>query len=300
MVILHDDIQTLYGAALPPVDIIVGSPPCQDLSNANPRAVGIAGARSGLFFEAVRLVGECRPIWGCFENSPTARIRGIDRVLAELEGLGYACWPLVVGAENVGAPHQRKRLWLTFADVAEPDTTRFHTYGPGRTPGSPGEMQEDCKKRERFRADAGQLDRDQRLAADGHALGEGLALGQEQSARQECAAAQRAGRSAWPDWQAGIPDLAQLDDGAATELAGNGALYRAICAAQGDAIVPQVALPILRTMHRLIPTRGRVLDLFSGAVGGWAYACRWAGLSIVASCESDAWRRAVYAKVHTV
>ena len=42
------DITKLNGAALPPVDIICGGSPCQDLSVAGARA-GLAGARSGLF-----------------------------------------------------------------------------------------------------------------------------------------------------------------------------------------------------------------------------------------------------------
>ena len=51
------DITKLHGAELPPVDIICGGSPCQDLSVAGARA-GLAGARSGLFMEQVRLVKE--------------------------------------------------------------------------------------------------------------------------------------------------------------------------------------------------------------------------------------------------
>ena len=53
------DITKLHGAELPPVDIICGGSPCQDLSVAGARA-GLAGARSGLFMEQVRLVKEMR------------------------------------------------------------------------------------------------------------------------------------------------------------------------------------------------------------------------------------------------
>ena len=53
------DITKLNGAELPPVDIICGGSPCQDLSVAGARA-GLAGARSGLFMEQVRLVKEMR------------------------------------------------------------------------------------------------------------------------------------------------------------------------------------------------------------------------------------------------
>ena len=53
------DITKLDGATLPPVDIICGGSPCQDLSVAGMRA-GLAGARSGLFMEQCRIVKEMR------------------------------------------------------------------------------------------------------------------------------------------------------------------------------------------------------------------------------------------------
>ena len=53
------DITKLDGAVLPPVDIICGGSPCQDLSVAGARA-GIFGERSGLFMEQVRIVKEMR------------------------------------------------------------------------------------------------------------------------------------------------------------------------------------------------------------------------------------------------
>lgn len=53
------DIILLDGAKLPPVDVITGGSPCQDLSVAGQRA-GLAGERSGLFMEQIRLVKEMR------------------------------------------------------------------------------------------------------------------------------------------------------------------------------------------------------------------------------------------------
>lgn len=86
------DITKLNGAELPPVDIICGGSPCQDLSVAGARA-GLAGARSGLFMEQMRIVREMRlaekargqegvnirPRWMCWENVNYAlqRIRHI-------------------------------------------------------------------------------------------------------------------------------------------------------------------------------------------------------------------------------
>lgn len=53
------DITKLNGAILPPLDVICGGSPCQDLSVAGQRA-GLAGERSGLFMDQVRITKEMR------------------------------------------------------------------------------------------------------------------------------------------------------------------------------------------------------------------------------------------------
>lgn len=123
-VILYDDVCTLTGerlladlGALP--DIVVGSPPCQDISSANTKGKGVDGERSGLFFEAIRIIGEVRPRWFALENSANLRTRGADAVLGALEGLGYACEAFVVGGDNIGANHERKRSWLIGCDLEQ-------------------------------------------------------------------------------------------------------------------------------------------------------------------------------------
>lgn len=55
----YGDITKLHGAELPIVDIITGGSPCQDLSVAGKRE-GLAGERSGLFMEQIRLIKEMR------------------------------------------------------------------------------------------------------------------------------------------------------------------------------------------------------------------------------------------------
>ena len=53
------DITKIRGFSLPPVDCITGGSPCQDLSVAGKRA-GLAGERSGLFMEQIRIIKEMR------------------------------------------------------------------------------------------------------------------------------------------------------------------------------------------------------------------------------------------------
>ena len=67
------DITQLKGADVPPVDIVTGGSPCQDLSCAG-RRIGITGERSGLFFEQVRLIREMREVDQNREQ-PTESIR---------------------------------------------------------------------------------------------------------------------------------------------------------------------------------------------------------------------------------
>lgn len=86
------DITQLNGAELPPVQIICGGSPCQDLSVAGARA-GLSGERSGLFMEQIRIVKEMRtadlargrrgfnvrPRWMCWENVPGAFSSGAKK-----------------------------------------------------------------------------------------------------------------------------------------------------------------------------------------------------------------------------
>lgn len=103
--------ERLRADGVPCPALIIGGFPCQDISCAGGGA-GLAGARSGLWGEMCRIVAECRPRWVVAENVPGLRVRGADRICGELEALGYAVWPLVVGAVHAGAPHRRQRVWI--------------------------------------------------------------------------------------------------------------------------------------------------------------------------------------------
>lgn len=94
------------------ISLITGGFPCQDISTAGKGKGIVEGERSGLWREMWRLIRDLRPDWLLLENVPALRTRGSDRVLTSLESLGYTCWPLVVGAWSVKAPHQRNRLLI--------------------------------------------------------------------------------------------------------------------------------------------------------------------------------------------
>ncbi len=115
---IWDDAQTLaYGIIPYDIDIIYGGFPCQDISVAG-NGSGLAGKRSGLFYEVGRLCREFKPTFVFLENVPAIRTRGAETVCKEFSIQGYDSRWDVVSAAEVGAPHLRKR-WFFLAAHAE-------------------------------------------------------------------------------------------------------------------------------------------------------------------------------------
>ncbi len=108
---IWDDVRTLTAGHLPPIDIITGGFPCQDISTAGLGA-GLEGKRSGLFFDIIRLAGDLRPTFVFLENVPAISVRGLDRVLLEFTSLGYDTRWTTISAASVGANHSRDRWFL--------------------------------------------------------------------------------------------------------------------------------------------------------------------------------------------
>jgi DNA (cytosine-5)-methyltransferase 1 len=111
----YDDVRTLTAHRLAgdgiSVDCIVGGFPCQDISYAGP-GTGLAGDRSGLWFEFARIIGEIRPRFVVVENVTALLVRGVDAVLGTLAALGYDAEWHSIPASAIGAPHYRDRFWL--------------------------------------------------------------------------------------------------------------------------------------------------------------------------------------------
>jgi DNA (cytosine-5)-methyltransferase 1 len=115
-----DDVRTVGAHNLPRVDVLCGGFPCQDLSAAGKMA-GLAGERSGLWFEMRRIVDECRPTWLVVENVAHTWRRYVSVVRRALWELGYASLPIRVRACDVGARHERARIFLVAGDPADVD-----------------------------------------------------------------------------------------------------------------------------------------------------------------------------------
>lgn len=168
------DITLIHGGDVPPVDCIIGGSPCQDLSIAGNRA-GLAGARSGLFMEQIRIIKEMRKNYGTayprfmvWENVPGAlssnRGRDFAAVIeetvrvAEPEAPAVSVpekgWPTagciyddmggwsvawrIHDAQFWGVPQRRRRISLVadFGGIAAPEVL-FIRKGVSRDP-APG------------------------------------------------------------------------------------------------------------------------------------------------------------------
>ena len=136
------DITKIHGGKLPPVDIITFGSPCQDLSVASGRRLGLAGERSGLFLEAIRIIREMQeatngeyPKFAIWENVPGALSsssrRDFKAVLeafteAEVPMPGSGQWAnagmvrgggvdlawCVYDAQHFGTAQRRRRIFL--------------------------------------------------------------------------------------------------------------------------------------------------------------------------------------------
>ncbi len=123
------DITKLKGARLPPVDIISGGSPCQDLSVAGKRA-GLQGERSGLFMDQIRIIKEMR-------DEEIRNGRAIDAVRPR-----YMVWENVPGAfssangedfravleetcriadSSVSVPRPPRGVWLSAGAILGPE-----------------------------------------------------------------------------------------------------------------------------------------------------------------------------------
>jgi DNA (cytosine-5)-methyltransferase 1 len=109
---IWDDVQTFDGRPWRGiVDVISGGFPCQDISAAG-NGDGLDGERSGMWREMARIIHEVRPRFVFVENSPMLTSRGLGTVLGDLASMGFDARWGVLGAADVGAPHQRDRIWI--------------------------------------------------------------------------------------------------------------------------------------------------------------------------------------------
>lgn len=110
------DITTVDPTELDPVDVIAFGSPCQGLSVAGKRT-GLGGERSGLFYEAIRIIAGVRPSFAVWENVPGAFSSNAGRDFAAVLAAFRECGAREIGwrildAQYCGVPQRRRRIFL--------------------------------------------------------------------------------------------------------------------------------------------------------------------------------------------
>lgn len=99
-------------------DVIAGGFPCQDVSVAGKRT-GLAGNRSGLWWQMLRIITGMRPRYVLLENVPGLLSsdggRDFERVVNSLVERGYSGAWRVLDARYFGVPQRRRRVFGVFA-----------------------------------------------------------------------------------------------------------------------------------------------------------------------------------------
>ena len=220
---IWDDIQTFDGKPWRGrVDVVCGGFPCQDISAAG-RGAGIEGARSGLWGEMARVIGEIQPRFVFVENSPLLVGRGLAVVLGDLAEMGYDARWCVLGADDAGAPHRRKRIWLladsgslrSEAGIPEPEQRKegnakeSHHNGCGQGAGKDADTNKSRLERQERSGTAGEKGASNRHSAE--------LCGQMANARSERYGNQKEELRAWRDaTEQGRVDVADTERTAAT------------------------------------------------------------------------------------
>ena len=123
----YRDVRECGAHNLEPVALLAGGFPCQDVSVAG-RGAGLAGERSGLWFEFLRVICEIEPRWIVAENVGGLLSNNSGRefgaVLRGLAASGYHATWQVLRASAFGAPHQRPRVFI----VANRDSQRIEGF----------------------------------------------------------------------------------------------------------------------------------------------------------------------------
>jgi len=110
-----DDVRAVGRHNLAPIDVLTGGFPCQDVSSMGARA-GLAGSRTGLFWEVCRITAEIRPQWLVLENVVgllnSNAGQDFGTVIAALAERGYVgCWR-VLDSQYFGVAQGRRRVYL--------------------------------------------------------------------------------------------------------------------------------------------------------------------------------------------
>lgn len=98
------------------IDLLIGGSPCQDLSIAKKNRNGLAGARSGLFYEYVRILKEIKPKYFVLENV-NSMPKEAKQQITEILGVE----PIMINAALVSAQNRKRLFWTNIPGVTQPE-----------------------------------------------------------------------------------------------------------------------------------------------------------------------------------
>jgi DNA (cytosine-5)-methyltransferase 1 len=225
------------------LDLLTGGFPCQPFS--------FAGKRRGdqddryLWPEMLRVIRETRPRWIVGENVAGIINLALDQVLSDLENEGYTIQAFVIPAAAVQAPHRRDRVWIVGHDDTDASGKRIDGRG----------IQHD-----------GQLRWDVLSGIKkGWSSARGKAGADPAASPRDSSHPQGSGQQGWAygsgkikfwgddpvyDWLEVATSLCRVDDGLPAKLDGRELTTKQHrierIKALGNAIVPQVAMEVLR------------------------------------------------------
>lgn len=242
---IYGDIRGFVQPRIPiEIDLLTGGFPCQPFSHAGQRR-GTLDDRH-LWPEMYRVIREFRPHFVVAEN-----VRGLlsidgglvfEQVCTDLEAISYEVQAFVIPACAVNAPHRRDRIWIVARDTKHdgPNGTKNGQGGRARSDSHQARQKKVCES-------AGSV-ASRNNAADDALLWEGGVKKRSGQCgfcdRDEC----NQGANWSEDWPAVAARLCTLDDGLPNGLARPRGWRNAALKAAGNAIVPQVAIEILKTI----------------------------------------------------
>lgn len=110
------DVKQVKASSIPvKIDLLIGGSPCQDLSIANQNRKSLAGDRSKLFYEFVRIKKECNPTYFILENVASMSKEARDTISKEL-----GVEPICIDAALVSAQRRRRLFWTNIPGVQQP------------------------------------------------------------------------------------------------------------------------------------------------------------------------------------
>lgn len=244
----NNNQSTSYDQSARSADLITGGFPCQPFSAAG-RRKGTADDRH-LWPEMFRVIREFAPLWVVAEN-----VRGLatwndgmvlEQVCADLESEGYQVQPFIIPAVALNAPHRRDRIWFVAhrtGDRREGRKTAFPTQK--------GHATRPKQARQLARRFEGPYSDD----TDTQRSGLEKRKKKLRTWLQNFIGNNREQKSWSNEWLEVAAELCRVDDGLPAELDGlklsKSAHRKERLKSLGNAIVPQVAMEIFKTIKSL-------------------------------------------------